>query len=46
MAKQPKSKAPALEDAKIKDFLAMIAPGIIKFQTDHFICRNSYRCVR
>lgn len=32
-------------DAKIKDFLDMIAPGIIKFQTDHFICGNTFRCV-
>jgi len=23
----------------------MIAPGIIKFNTDHFICGNTYRCV-
>jgi len=30
---------------KIKDFLDMIAPGIIKFQTDHFICGNTFRCV-
>jgi len=33
------------EDAKIKDFLDMIAPGIIKFQTNHFICGNTFRCV-
>lgn len=45
MAKQSKSKVPAFEDAKIKDFLDMIAPGIIKFQTDHFVCGNTYRCV-
>lgn len=41
MAKQ--SKAPQRENAKIKDFLDMIAPGIIKFNTDHFICGNTYR---
>ncbi len=23
----------------------MIAPSIIKFNTDHFICGNTYRCV-
>ncbi|MEA4895499.1 MAG: hypothetical protein VB064_09585 [Oscillospiraceae bacterium] len=45
MAKQPKAKAPLKEDAKIKDFLDMIAPGMIKFQTDHFICGNTFRCV-
>ncbi|WP_243109279.1 hypothetical protein [Dehalobacter sp. 12DCB1] len=32
-------------DAKIKDFLDMIAPSIIKFQTDYFICGNTFRCV-
>lgn len=32
-------------EPKIKDFLDMIAPGIIKFNTDHFICGNTYRCV-
>ena len=45
MVKQTKPKAPLKEDTKIKDFLDMIAPGIIKFQTDHFICGNTYRCV-
>ena len=23
----------------------MIAPSVIKFNTDHFICGNTYRCV-
>jgi len=45
MVKQTKPKVPLKEDAKIKDFLDMIAPGIIKFQTDHFICGNTFRCV-
>lgn len=40
-----KNNAVAVENAKIKDFLDMIAPGIIKFNTDHFICGNTYRCV-
>lgn len=34
-----------MEDVKIKDFLDMIAPGIIKFNTDHFICGNTFRSV-
>ena len=34
-----------MEDTKIKDFLDMIAPGIIKFNVDHFICGNTFRCV-
>ena len=34
-----------MENTKIKDFIDMIAPGIIKFNTDHFICGNTFRCV-
>lgn len=46
MPKIRKTKADALTvEPKIKDFLDMIAPGIIKFDTDHFICGNTYRCV-
>ena len=46
MSKNRKKQAAApVEDAKIKDFLDMIAPGIIKFNTDHFVCGNTYRCV-
>lgn len=46
MSKNRKKQAAVLvEDAKIKDFLDMIAPGIIKFNTDHFVCGNTYRCV-
>jgi hypothetical protein len=33
------------KDTRIKDFLDMIAPGVIKFQTDHFVCGNTFRCV-
>ena len=43
-ARKKKTVIPA-EDAKIKDFLDMIAPGIIKFNVDHFICGNTFRCV-
>lgn len=28
-----------------KDFLDMIAPSVIRFYTDYFICGNTYRCV-
>ena len=46
MPKIRKTKADAgAAEPKIKDFLDMIAPGIIKFNTDHFICGNTYRCV-
>jgi type IV secretory pathway VirB4 component len=40
-----KNGAAPVEDTKIKDFLDMIAPGIIKFNTDYFICGNTFRCV-
>lgn len=46
MPKVRKTKADlSTAEPKIKDFLDMIAPGIIKFNTDHFICGNTYRCV-
>ena len=32
-------------DVRIQEFLDMIAPSIIKFETDHFICGNTFRCV-
>ncbi|MCQ4922262.1 DUF87 domain-containing protein [Tissierella carlieri] len=40
-----KKKLPIIEDKKIKTFVDMIAPSIIKFNTDYFICGNTYRCV-
>jgi len=33
------------EDVHIQEFLDMIAPSVIKFNTDHFICGNTFRCV-
>jgi hypothetical protein len=39
-----KKKAQA-GDAQVKDFLDMIAPSTLKFNTDHFICGNTFRCV-
>lgn len=32
-------------DVRIQEFLDMIAPSVIKFNTDHFICGNTFRCV-
>lgn len=43
-----KEKTAATEvngDVRIQEFLDMIAPSVIKFETDHFICGNTYRCV-
>ena len=46
MPKIRKTKADiSTVEPKIKDFLDMITPGIIKFNTDYFICGNTYRCV-
>lgn len=46
MSKARKKKVVvSAEDTKIKDFLDMIAPGVIKFNVDHFICGNTFRCV-
>jgi type IV secretory pathway VirB4 component len=45
MANKIRSQSTLQEGVHIQDFLDMIAPGIIKFQTDHFICGNTYRCV-
>lgn len=33
------------DNVRIQEFLDMIAPPVIKFETDHFICGNTYRCV-
>lgn len=33
------------DEARIQEFLDMIAPSVVKFYTDHFICGNTYRCV-
>ena len=32
-------------EAYVKDFFDMVAPSTIKFNVDHFICGDSYRCV-
>ena len=47
MAKKQKKKknAPATPEAvRPKDFLDMIAPAAVKFNTDHYICGSVYRC--
>lgn len=33
------------EAMHIQEFLDMIAPSVIRFETDHSICGNTYRCV-
>lgn len=34
-----------ITNVKIKRFLDMISPSIIKFNTDYFICGNTFRSV-
>lgn len=45
MEKLQPAKTSSQEVVRIQEFLDMIAPSIIKFNTDYFICGNSYRCV-
>ncbi|MTK06625.1 MAG: DUF87 domain-containing protein [Hungatella sp.] len=45
MSKKSNSKSISQKDIQIQEFLDMIAPSVIKFNTDHFICGNTYRCV-
>lgn len=33
------------QDSKIKTYLDIIAPAVVKFNTDHYICGNTFRCV-
>ena len=32
-------------EPRVQEFLDMIAPSVIRFYTDHFICGNTFRCV-
>lgn len=40
-----KGMAETPEEVKLKDYLDMIAPSVIQFNTDHYICGNTYRSV-
>lgn len=44
MARKNKNKA-EVESVRIKYFMDMIAPSVIKFFPDYFICGNTYRSV-
>lgn len=44
MARKNKNKA-EVESVRIKSFVDMIAPSVIKFFPDYFICGNTYRSV-
>lgn len=45
VAKLQATRTSSQEEAHIQEFLDMISPSVIKFNTDHFICGNTYRCV-
>ena len=38
---KPQAKAP---EPRLKDFLDLIAPNAVKFNTDHYICGSAYHC--
>ena len=44
-ARKKRTVRPARDSAYIKDFLDMIAPSVIDFKVDHYLCGNTYRCV-
>lgn len=39
------SSRPVVEEPYIKDFLDMVAPSVIDFKVDHYLCGNTCRCV-
>ena len=43
--KSQKKKGKSMPEPLPKDFLDMIAPAAVKFNTDHFILGNAYHCV-
>lgn len=40
----PKKKSVAQPEWRPKDFLDMVAPTAVKFNTDHYILGSTYRC--
>jgi hypothetical protein len=46
MARANQQTAPVRENnVHIQEFLDMISPSVIRFYTDYFVCRNTFRCV-
>lgn len=46
MAKKKQLPANAVQsEAYVKDFFDMVVPSTIKFNIDHFVCGDSFRCV-
>lgn len=45
MQKKKKNKTePRVQETRPKDFLDLIAPAAVKFNTDHYICGSMYHC--
>ena len=45
MQKKKKNKTePQVQETRPKDFLDLIAPAAVKFNTDHYICGSMYHC--
>ena len=42
--REKRQKAQEKEE-QLKSFLDMIAPGVIRFNTDNYLCGNTFRCV-
>ena len=43
--KKKKNKTePRVQETRPKDFLDLIAPAAVKFNTDHYICGSLYHC--
>ena len=43
--KKTNKKVPAkAPEPRVKDFLDLIAPTAVKFNTDHYVCGGTYRC--
>ena len=40
-SRKKRSPAPMTDSGGIKDFLDMIAPSVIDFKVDHFLCGNT-----
>lgn len=47
MAKKKKQVPKPVDknEVQVKDFFDMIAPGAVKFNADHIICGDTYRCI-
>lgn len=45
MRKGKAARIEQTEDVRTKEYLDMIAPSVIKFYPDYFICGNTFRCV-